>query len=391
MQLDFSRDFNDAELNYLAGLSDDELDNLIDTGNSYITICDTNQQNRKIALNSAYGALGNAFFRFYDLRNASAITLFGQLAIQWIERKVNEYLNKVCGTDDYKFVIYCDTDSIYCEFSPLIDKIGIDRFKTTDDLVNFMSRFASEKMEPVINDSYIELKEYMNNKEHLMFMDREAIACPPLGSKGVGGFWTAKKRYALNVYDMEGTRYAKPKLKIMGIETQKSSTPKAVQDALKESIRRMLQEGEKSLQEYYLKFEDEYRQLPYKVIARVSSANNLEKYNDGKGYPRPKCPAHVKGALAFNRSAAGFPGVSPVRDGEKVMYLPLRDGNPFRENVISWVSGTDLPQEIRQEVLTWLDYGELFQKTFVKPLEAMTEACDMNYEVKGDLFDIFDF
>ena len=50
---------------------------------------------RKIALNSAYGALGNQYFRYYKLANAEAITLSGQVSIRWIESRMNGYLNKL--------------------------------------------------------------------------------------------------------------------------------------------------------------------------------------------------------------------------------------------------------------------------------------------------------
>lgn len=390
MNLDFSTDFSEKELNYINSLSDEELDKLAGQCSDYITSCDTNQINRKLLINSLYGALGNIYFRFYDLRNASAITTFGQLAIQWIERKVNEYLNKVCGTTDEKFVIAGDTDSIYVCVDKVIEKVGIDRFKETNDLVEFLNQFGLKKMEPAIDTAYRELCEYMNNKEHLMLMDREAISCPPLGSDGIGGFWKAKKRYALNVYDMEGTRFAKPKLKIMGMETQQSSTPKAVQDALEEAIRRMLQEGQESLKEHYKAFERAYRELDYKIIASVSTANNVAKYDDN-GYPGHKCPKHIRGVLTYNRAIQSLDNINPIMEGEKVMVLPLKDGNPFNDKVIAWPSGSEIPSQIRDTVLKWIDYPELFGKSFKKPLEGMCEANGLQFEHKASLEDIFGF
>lgn len=384
---DFSDDMKAELLTY----TEECLDKLMFECKHAEILGNTNQLNRKILINSLYGALGNIYFRYYDLRNASAITLFGQMAIQWIERKVNEYLNKVCGTEGHSFVVAGDTDSIYVCVDKVIEKVGLERFKETNDLVEFLNQFGKKKMEPWIDQSYREMCEYMNNKEHLMFMDREAISCPPLGSNGIGGFWKAKKRYALNVYDMEGTRYAEPHLKIMGMETQQSSTPTAVQNALEESIRRMLQEGEESLQQYYKQFESEYRELDYKVIAEVKTANNIGKYDDGAGYPDKGTPYHVKGALAYNRATAGFEGITPIMEGEKVMVIPLREGNPYGEKCMAWPSGTELPQEIRQEVLVWLDHSVLFQKSFVKPLTGMSEAAGLDYEEKSSLLDMFDF
>lgn len=390
MILDFSRDFTDEEINYINGLNDCELEKIEQDCKDFIMLCDTNQVNRKLLVNSLYGALGNIYFRLYDLRNASAITLFGQLTIQWIERKVNEYLNRVCGTQNHHYVIAGDTDSIYICVDKLIEKVGIERFKETNDLIEFLDQFGLKKLEPTIDVAFRELCEYMNNREHLMFMDREAISAPPLGSNGIGGFWKAKKRYALNVYDMEGTRFKKPYLKIMGMETQQSSTPKAVQDALEESIRIMLQEGEKPLQSFYKNFENDYRQLDYKVIAKVSTANNISKYDDN-GYPASKCPSHIRGVLTYHRAIKNIPGSTMIQEGEKVMVIPLKDGNPFGDKVISWPSGSEIQSEIRESVLKHIDYPMLFGKSFKTPLEGMTEAAGLQFEKKATLEDIFGF
>jgi hypothetical protein len=176
----------------------------------------------------------------------------------------------------------------------------------------------------------------------------------------------------------------------MGMETQQSSTPKAVQDALVESIRRMLQEGEKSLQTYYKEFESEYRALDYKVIAKVSSANNIAKYDDN-GFPGLKCPAHIRGVLTYNRATKGMPGVTGIQEGEKVMVLPLKPANKFGDKVIAWTSGTELPPEIRSDVLNAIDYTVLFGKSFKTPLEGMCEAAGLQCEKKATLEDIFGF
>ncbi|ARB05831.1 hypothetical protein fHeYen901_58 [Yersinia phage fHe-Yen9-01] len=381
-------DFDDEVKELLKELTEADLSMLLDKADRAAIASNTAQINRKLLINSLYGALGNIYFRYYDLRNASAITLFGQMAIQWIERKINEYLNKTIGTDNFNYVIAGDTDSVYVCVDKLIEKVGEDKFRDTNHLVDFLDKFAREKMEPAIDAGFREMGAYMNNKEHLMFMDREAISCPPLGSDGIGGFWTAKKRYALNVYDMEGTRYAEPKMKIMGLETQKSSTPKACQKALKECIRRMLQEGEQSLQEYYKEFESEFRQQDYTTIASVSSANNIAKYDDN-GFPAFKCPSHIRGVLTYNRASKNVDGAEAIVEGEKVMVLPLMDQNPFGDKVISWPSGINLPSAIEHDVLKYLDYTSLFNKTFVKPLESFTTAAELHYEKRASLDDIF--
>ncbi len=388
MQLNFFEDLSEDDIEYLKTLSKDELTLLLAQSDDCIVLGDTNQINRKLLINSLYGCLGTIYFRFYDLRNAEAITMFGQLVLQWTERKINAYLDNMCGTSDHPYVIYGDTDSLYIELSPLIDKVGIDRFNSTEKLVDFLDAVGSKKIEPVIMEGFKELAEYLNSYEQLMFMDREAIACPPLGSNGIGGFWKAKKRYALNVYDMEGTRYAEPHLKIMGIETQSSSTPKAVQDALYESIRIMLQEGEAPLQKYYKKFEQEFRELDYKVIAGVKTANNIAKYDDN-GFPGLKCPSHVRGVLTYRRAVKSFENMPDISEGDKVMVLPLKAGNIFGDKMIAWQSGTELPKEIRASVLQHVDIPLMFEKAFKKPLSGMCDANGLQFEKRASLADLF--
>jgi DNA polymerase elongation subunit (family B) len=80
-----------------------------------ISRCNNIQMARKIQLNSLYGSIGTPYFRYYKLENAEAITLSGQVAIRWIESKMNVYLNKILKTDDVDYVIASDTDSVVGE------------------------------------------------------------------------------------------------------------------------------------------------------------------------------------------------------------------------------------------------------------------------------------
>ncbi|QPI17990.1 DNA polymerase [Pectobacterium phage POP12] len=389
-KLDFTVDFTPEVKEVLKTLDKGTIKGLKKLCEKKIAQCNTAQLNRKTLINALYGALGNQHFRYFDIRNASAITLFGQLAIQWIERHVNAYLNKMCGTGDYAYVRYCDTDSIYICVDNVIEKVGgIGKFRDNNHWVDFLDKFGKEKMEPAIDSAYRELCEYMNNVEHLMFMDREIISGPPVGSDGLGCFWTAKKRYAACVWDSEGTRYEKPKLKIMGMETQRSGTPKAVKVFLKESIKCILQEGESALQANFKAFDEKYRQLDYREIAGVSTANNISKYNDGSGYPIKGTPNHIKGVLFFNRHTKGMEGVNQIMNGEKVMILPLKDRNPWQSECIAWQSGTRLPEQIESDILKYVDYPAMFEKHVISPLTAYTEACKIDYEKRASLDSIF--
>lgn len=219
---------------------------------------DNLQMAMKILLNSAYGAVGNPYFRYYDLRIAEAITISGQLSIRWIARKINEFMNKTLNTEGKDYVIAIDTDSNYIEFGDLVKKVfpeGTDKTKIVDTL----DMFIKEKFEPFLKESYDELAEYMNAFENKMVMEREVIADK--------GFWTVKKRYVLNVYDSEGVRYPEPKLKVMGLESKRSSTPAICRDKLKEAYKLMVTKDESDIHDFISGFKKEWKQLPADEIA----------------------------------------------------------------------------------------------------------------------------
>ena len=316
------------------------------------------QMARKISLNSAYGAIGNEWFRYFDLAIAEGVTTAGQLSIRWIERKLNEYLNNLLKTEDEDYVIASDTDSVYICFDKLIDKVFCaDTF--TEKVVSFLDTIAKEKIEPYIDECYEELKQYMNAFAQKMQMKREVIA-----DKGI---WVAKKRYILNAWDIEGVRYADPQLKIMGIEAVKSSTPYPCRQKIKEALKVIMSGNENQINEFIQNFRNEFMKLPAEDIAFPRSVNGLDKWSDSSSIYRKSTPMHCKGALIYNyllkrnKLISKFP---LIQEGEKIKFLNLRKPNPLQSNVISFIS--KLPKEL--DVTSYVDYEVQFEKAFVEPL-----------------------
>ena len=223
-----------------------------------IAKCNNMQMAKKIQLNSAYGALGNQYFRFFDTKYAESITLSGQLSIKWMEVFINKYLNKKLNTEGKDYVVAVDTDSLYIVLDELVSQSGIDQTDTIK-VVDFLDKVASEVLEPYIDKSYRQLADYVGAYEQKMFMKRENIA-----DKAI---WTGKKHYIMNVYDSEGVRYEEPKLKMMGIESVRSSTPKVCRDAIKEALEVLMREGEKPLRDYVDEFEKRFREMPFEDVA----------------------------------------------------------------------------------------------------------------------------
>jgi len=319
------------------------------------------QHSRKIALNSAYGALGNQYFRYYDERLATAITTSGQLSIRWIEAKVNKYLNEILKTDSVDYIIASDTDSIYVRFQELIDKVN------PNNPVEFLNKVAEEKIQPFINECYEELFEYMHAYEQKMEMGREVIA-----DKGI---WTAKKRYILNVHDNEGVRFTEPELKVMGIESVKSSTPHACRQKMKDSFKVIVNEDEKSVNVFIQNFRKEFMSLPVEETAFPRSVNGLKKWGDKSSIFKKGTPMHIKGALIYNYLLKKHKLTNKyqlIQEGEKLRFLLLKTPNILQSNVIAFMG--ELPKEFGLH--DQIDRDKQFEKSFVDPIEMILECID---------------
>ena len=333
---------------------------------------------RKIALNSAYGAIGNQYFRYFDVRHAEGITMAGQLTIRWIERDVNAYLNKILKTNNDVYVVASDTDSIYIKLDSIVSKIFKDQ---TDNkkIVKVLDKFCEEKLQPYIDKSFSKLAEYVKAYDQKMFMKREVIA-----NKGI---WTAKKRYILNVFNEEGLDLKEPKLKIMGIEAVKSSTPAPCRVKIKEALKVIMNKDESSLIEFIESFRTHFNKLPPEDIAYPRSCNNLKKYSSSKDIYQKSTPIHVKGALIYNNmlKKKQLRKYEVIQDGDKIKFITLREPNPLREHVISFTS--KLPKEFNLH--QYIDYDEMFTKSFLEPLRFIVNAIGWNFERKATLDEFF--
>jgi DNA polymerase elongation subunit (family B) len=380
---------------------------------------------KKISLNSAYGAIGNVWFRYYDLLVAEAITTSGQLSIRWIERALNKYLNNLLGTDKHDYVLASDTDSVYITFDKLVNKVFGEQPDTTK-VINFLDTIATDKIEPFIDKSYQELAGYVNAYSNKMSMKREVIA-----DKGI---WTAKKRYILNAFDVEGVRYKEPQLKIMGIEAVKSSTPAPCRQKIKDALKIIMSGDEKQLNTFIQEFREEFMQLPLEEIAYPRSVNGIEKFtsneksdkrdkkkreererkkNIGKiGFVQTElpdmgygtldgvtikhglfasgAPIHCKGAILYNHLLEKENltyKYELIQEGDKIKFLHLKEPNQHQSSAISFM--TKLPKEL--DFKSIIDYETQFTKSFIEPLRFVLNSINwkINEGTQGTLEDFF--
>ena len=340
-----------------------------------ISIAENRQMSIKILLNSLYGALGNRYFRFFDQRVAEAVTLTGQLTIRWAEYALNTYINKAMRTEKWKdFVVAIDTDSLYVCLDDLVQAVN------PNNTIDFLDKVSAEKLEQVLAQAYDELYAMFGGVANRMVMKREVIADR--------GIWTAKKRYILNVLDNEGVRYAKPKLKIMGIEAIKSSTPEPCRDGLKELFKVIMSKDETEVQEAIEQFKNYFKTLGPDAIAFPRGASKVKEYRDASTIYKKGTPMHIRAALLYNRMIQDLSltkKYAQIKNGDKIKFMYLRTPNPIKENVIGFVDF--LPEEFNLH--KYIDYELQFQKTFLDPIEPILDAVGWSSEEVNTLEDFF--
>ena len=332
------------------------------------------QMAMKIALNSAYGAVGNRYFRYYDLRIAEGITLSGQLSIRWMANKLNQFMNKTLKTEDKDFVIGIDTDSIYLSLEHLVEQTC--KGKSTEEKIQYMDKACEKIIEPFIDNGYQELAKYMNAYDQKMQMKREVLA-----DKAI---WVAKKRYILNVHNSEGVQYAQPKIKVSGLEMVKSSTPSVVRTKLHESLKVILHQDQASLYKFVADYKKEFFKLPVEDIAFPRSVSAIREYSGSNTIYRKGTPIHVRGALLYNHYIKEY-GLTkkyqPIGNGDKIKFVYIKKGNPFNENVIAFPS--ELPKQFGLH--DFVDYDLQFEKVFLDAVQIVVSPIGWHAEEQANL------
>ena len=345
-----------------------------------IARCNNIQMAKKISLNSAYGAIGNEYFRYFKLANAEAITLSGQVSIRWIENRMNKYLNKILKTENTDYVIASDTDSIYLNLGPLVQTVYKGREVSNEKIVSFLDKVCDVELEKYISSSYQTLADYVGAYDQKMFMKRENIADR--------GIWTAKKRYILNVWDSEGVRYEQPKMKIMGLETARSSTPAYYRDKLKKAFKIIIDKSNDDLISFIENVKKETKEMEIADISFPRGLNGLGKYKSSSDMYAKGTPIHVRGAILYNHHVKRLKLTHKypyIQEGEKIKFVYLKKPNPIGENVIAYLQ--TLPKEFNLQ--KYIDYNLQFEKSFLEPLKNVVETIGWMVEKKGTLESFF--
>ena len=293
---------------------------------------------------------------------------------------MNQKINKILKTEDVDYVIASDTDSIYLNLGPLVETVYKGREKTNEGVVTFLNKVCEMEFEPFIESSYQELADYVSAYDQKMVMARENIADR--------GIWTAKKRYILNVWDSEGVRYEEPKLKMMGIEAVKSSTPAPCRTMIKDALKIIMSGSEDDVIDFIEKSRKEFKTLPPEDISFPRTASNVEKYKASATIYSKGTPIHIRGALLYNHYVKQHKldnKYSLIQNGEKIKFCYLKKPNIIHENIISFIQ--DFPHEIN--LTQYVDYDLQFEKSFLEPLKAILDAIGWNVEKTVNLESFF--
>ena len=332
----------------------------------------------KVNLNSCYGSMGSSHFRFFDIRLAEAITASGQVAIQWVEQRLNLYFNDLLKTKKVDYVIAADTDSNYLNLAPIMDKA----FPTplpTEKMIHVMDRFCQEKLSPLIAKAFEDLAVYTHAYAQKMMMVRDVLADRAI--------WIQKKRYILHVHNAEGVAYVNPKLVIHGLEAIKSSTPASCRVRIKDAIALMLTGTEHDTHAFIAQFRTMFDRLPVEDIAFPRSVNGLKKYRHSGGHAKGT-PIHVKGSLVYNdilEQKGLTKKYDVIHEGDKIKFLYLKEPNPFHSHVMAFPVRP--PKEF--ELAQWVDYSKQFERSFVDPIKNILVAIHWTTEPQSTLDSFF--
>lgn len=324
----------------------------------------------KILANGGYGAIANRYFRYFDIDIAEGITMTGQAVIQFIAFHLSAKMDELLGTEGVDYVIGSDTDSCMTSIEGFMDGYiaACGMPEDYNELIDVADQFVQVNLEDgVLVPRFAELAAMLGSAKSTLSMKREAIADR--------GLFRAKKHYVLQVWDNEGVRYAKPDMKMVGIETARTTTPKMCKGFIEEALKIILNGTEQELVSAYKGWKKEFLEASPEAIAFPRGVSEINKWVEG-GRAIKGTPVQAKAAIAYNDALkrAGLVESETIREGNKLKFLYLRPHNPTGYNVIGLID--KLPTEFGLD--QWIDRNLQLEKALLTPIESFTGLVEWN-------------
>ena len=298
---------------------------------------DKRQLVKKINLNSLYGAILNPHCRFFDKRIGQSTTLTGRAITRHMGAKTNELLlGKYDHTGDT--IIYGDTDSVYFTAVPALTEGQELDMQSAIKLYDHISDTVSSTFPQFLKDTF----NVPFESGKVMQAGREVV--------GRSGLFITKKRYAIQVLDLEGWQPEGGKLKAMGLDLKRSDTPEFIQDFLEEILVDCLNGfNESDVIQKIREYKKQFKEMPSWQKGMPKRVNNLTMYAakmaekakvnapdnyrlhklsaiKDEGKKHSTIPGHVRASINWNnfKQAIGDNYSMTITDGMKVIVCRLK-------------------------------------------------------------------
>ncbi len=359
----------------LVTLNKEKLESLYNECKINESLYEVKQLVNKRLMNALYGALGNSAFPLFNEHMAAAITGNGRFFIRTLARNIENRLQGLIPQNK-KYIVYGDTDSVYYHVEPFVNKYLEGNPKSSiNETVDWVNLFEQKVIQPVIVQTIDEVARKLNafNKKSI-WAEREIISDSSV--------FVSKKKYFARVRDSEGTRYPEdsPYVKVMGLEIIKSSTPKWAQKKLKEAIPLFLDSEETDVKKWIKDLKKDFLSVDLLELSSVSGVTSIDYKITDKGVPFGSRAAIIHNNYIKENGLSNK--YQNINSGDKTKRLFLRSGNPFNSNIIAFTN-----DEFINEIKDYIDYDEIFNKNFLKPLEIMGTSLKWNLTQETDTED----
>lgn len=296
----------------------------------------------KIKLNSLYGALSNLYFRFYDLRMGESTTGSGRAILRHQCRTVAKILDgkydvdfpmydtikdametgytedearlislhgpRFNGKHESNTVVYGDTDSVYF-------KTYAENAEDAIMIADAVAAKVNQSYQPFMAQTFLCTPGYDN----LVKCGREVVVDR--------GIFVEKKRYILHLIDLDGKKV--DKMKIMGLDTKKTTLPAHVSAELNAFIERFLKgESWDSVAVTIVDYKEKLsKSEDVTLIGLPKGVRGIEeytgKYADDAG---ARLPGHVAASIYYNECLVEYKDKvsQPIISGMKIKVYYLK-------------------------------------------------------------------